>query len=69
MFTILELTLKNKQKKKKEERQGHLGGSVVERLPLVQVVILGSWDLVPHLAPCMEPASPSASFSFCVSHE
>ena len=24
--------------------QGHLGGSVVERLPLTQIVILGSWD-------------------------
>ena len=24
--------------------QGHLGGSVVEHLPLAQVVILGSWD-------------------------
>ena len=23
---------------------GHLGGSVVESLPLAQVVILGSWD-------------------------
>ena len=24
--------------------RGHLGGSVVERLPLAQVVIVGSWD-------------------------
>ena len=23
---------------------GHLGGSVVERLPLAQVMISGSWD-------------------------
>ena len=31
---------------------GHLGGSVVEHLPLAQVVIPGSWDRVPHRAPC-----------------
>ena len=30
---------------------GHLGGSVVECLPLAQVVISESWDPVPHLAP------------------
>ena len=28
---------------------GHLGGSVVERLPLAQVMIPGSWDRVPHI--------------------
>ena len=38
--------------------QGHLGGSVVECLPLAQVVILGSWDWVPHRAPHREPALP-----------
>ena len=27
-------------------KEGHLGGSVVERLPLTQVVIPGSWDQV-----------------------
>ena len=27
--------------------EGHLGGSVVECLPLAQVVIPGSWDRVP----------------------
>ena len=50
---------------------GRLGGSVVESLPLAQVVILGSWDRVPHLAPYREPASPSAcvSASLCVFHE
>ena len=44
------------------ERQngGHLGDSVVEHLPLAQVVILGSWEWVPHKAPRREPASPSA---------
>ena len=49
--------------------QGHPGGSVVERLPLAQVLILGSWDGVPHGAPCREPASPSAYVSafLCVS--
>nr|XP_045726523.2 acyl-coenzyme A thioesterase 9, mitochondrial-like [Mirounga angustirostris] len=31
---------------------GHLGGSVVKRLPLAQVVIPGSWDRAPHWAPC-----------------
>ena len=40
--------------------QGHLGGSVVECLPLAQVVIPGSWDLVLRQAPYREPASPFA---------
>ena len=42
-----------------------------ECLPLAQVVIPGSWDLVLHWAPCVEAASPSAyvSVSLCVSHE
>ena len=50
---------------------GHPGGSVVERLPSAQGVILETWDRVPCQAPCMEPASPSAcvSASLCVSHE
>ena len=42
---------------------GHLGGSVVDHLPLAQVMIPGSWDWVPHQAPCREPASPSACVS------
>ena len=42
---------------------GHLDGSVIERLPLAQVVILGSWDQVPHQAPRREPASLSAYVS------
>ena len=48
--------------------KGRLGGSVVERLPLAQGVILESRDRVPHQAPGMEPASPSAcvSASVCV---
>ena len=50
---------------------GCLDGSVIERLPSAQVVILGSWDRVPHRAPCMEPALPSAcvsaSLSLCLS--
>ena len=56
--------------------KGCLGGSAVERLPWAQGLFLESWDLVPHSASCMEPASPSAyslllSFflSLCVSHE
>ena len=54
-----------------EKRQGHLGCSVVECLPLAQVMILGFPDRVPHWAPCRKPASPSAyvSASLCVSHE
>ena len=49
-------------------KKGHLGGSVVEHLPLAQVVIRGSWDQVPHPAPHGEPASPSAyvSASLCM---
>ena len=45
--------------------EGHLRGSEVEHLPLVQVVIPGSWDRVLHRA----PASPSmcVSASLCVS--
>ena len=51
--------------------EGCLGGSVVEHLPLAQVVIPGSWDRVPYQAPHRKPASPSAcvSSSVCVSHE
>ena len=37
---------------------GHLGGSVVERLPSPRVMILGSLDQVSHHAPLREPASP-----------
>ena len=48
---------------KKNLLPGHLGGSVVEHLPLAQVVILGSWDRVLHQAPCGKPASPSACVS------
>ena len=51
----------------KHYRQGCLGGSVVECLPLVQGVILESWDLVPRQAPCKEPASPSACVSASLS--
>ena len=56
---------------RKMSMEGHLSGSVDEHLPLAQVVILGSWDLVPHQAPCREPASPSACLCLflCVSHE
>ena len=51
----------------KSEEQGHLGGSVVEHLPLAQMVILGSWDQVLHQAPHREPASPSAYVSATLS--
>ena len=46
------------------QAMGHLGGSAVER------VILEAWDQVPHRAPCMGPASPSAlsmPLSLCLS--
>ena len=45
-------------------------GSAVERLPSAQGMILGSRNRVPHRAPCMEPASPSAcvSASLSLSH-
>ena len=48
---------------------GHLGGSVVERLPLAQGVILGSWDRVPYRDPLGELASASVCVSafLCVS--
>ena len=53
--------------------KGRLGGSVVKHLPSAQSVILESRNRVPHWAPCMEPASPSAyvsaSLSLNVSHE
>ena len=52
---------------------GHLGGSVVKRLPSAQGMILETQDQVPHGAPCMEPASSSAyvsaPLSLFVSHE
>ena len=47
----------------KHEALGHLGGSVVGCLPLAWVLILESWDLVPHWASCGEPASPSTCVS------
>ena len=46
---------------------GRRGGSVVEHLPLAQVMILRSWDLVPHRDPLGEPAYPSADVSVSVS--
>ena len=53
----------------KEMFVGHLSGSAVERLPLAQVMIVGSWDRVLHQSPCKEPASSSACVfaSLCVS--
>ena len=48
---------------KKSKVLGHLGGSVVEHLPLAQVVVPGSWDQIPEQAPWREPASPSAYVS------
>ena len=50
---------------------GCMGGSEVQRLPLVQGVISGSWDRVPYWASLEETASPFAyvSVSLSVSHE
>ena len=45
--------------------QGRLGGSVVDCLPLAQVVILGSWDR--HQIHHKEPVSPSAYVSASLS--
>ena len=55
----------------KNKIQGDLRSSVVEHLPLAQVVILGSWDRVPRWAPHRAPASLSAYVfaSLCVSYE
>ena len=47
--------------------EGHLGGSVVEYLPLTQGMIPGSWDQVPHQAPLEEPVSPSSYVSASLS--
>ena len=46
---------------------GCLGGSVGERLPSAQGVILESRDQVLHGVPCVEPASPSARVSASLS--
>ena len=48
---------------------GCLGDSVVECLPLAQIMIPGSWDQVPHQAPHRDPVSLSAyvSASLCMS--
>ena len=54
------------------QEKGHLGGSVVEPLPLAQVVIPGSWDQVLHQAPHNSLVVPLPMFlplSLCVSHE
>ena len=52
---------------------GPLGGSVVECLPLAQVVIPRSWDWVLHRAPPRDPACFSLCLwlylSLCVSYE
>ena len=49
---LVELALSNLLLKKK--KVGHLGGSVVEHLPLAQVVISGSWNHVPQQASCRD---------------
>ena len=39
-------------KTNKQKKQGRLGSSMVEHLPLAQGVIPGSWDRSSHQAPC-----------------
>ena len=51
----------------KGDIEGHLGGSVVEHLPLAQVVNPGSWDRVLHQASHREPVSPPACVSASLS--
>ena len=46
---------------------GCLGGSVVERLPLAEGMILEFPDTVPHQGPCRETASPFACVSASLS--
>ena len=46
---------------------GHLGGSMIEHLPLAHSIILGSRDWVPHRASCVEPVLPlPVSLSVCL---
>ena len=59
-------TLRQKEKKEREKK-GRLSGSAVERLPLTQSMIMGSWNRVPHQTPCMESVSPSACVSASLS--
>ena len=59
----------NCDQNKKATYGGRLGGSVVEHLPFVQVMILGSWDQVPIRLLCEKPASPSAYVSVSLSQK
>ena len=59
----LSLTLYTSWALKKPSVLGCLGDSVVEHLPLAQVMIPGSCGQVPPWASCVEPASPSACVS------
>ena len=70
--------MKIKNKNKKLEKVGCLGGSVVKHLPSAQGMILEYRDRVPRQAPCMQPASlpvlclclcPSLSFSLSLCHK
>ena len=54
------------------EAEGCLDDSMIEHsLPLAHVMIPGSWDGVPHWAPCREPVLPlpvCVCVCVCVSH-
>ena len=64
---LLNLLLQSGEMLLKMGNEGHLGGSAVEHLPLVQGMILGLWDGVPHQAPHRESASPSACLCLSLS--
>ena len=49
------------------EAPGWLSGLSIQLLLSAQVTVSGSWDRVPHRAPCREPASPSAYVSASLS--
>ena len=55
-----DINKKEEEMRGKHYSEGHLGDSVVERLPLAQVMVLESQNQVLHQPPCRETASPSA---------
>ena len=46
---------------------GHLGGSVVKRLTLAQVMISQFCEFKPRVGLCADSLEPGACFGFCVS--
>ena len=66
MFRFLGLAISNSLVKRvvllKQGALGHLGGSMAEHLPLIQVMIPGSWDEY-----CILPLPTSLPLSLCLS--